>query len=64
MAAYQDLLKDNSVAVENGNYFIVTVTDLDLNENYPIQFRWKYQDGTFGLWSASKLLTTIGETLP
>jgi len=64
MAAYQDLLKDNSVAVENGNYFIVTVTDLELNENYPIQFRWKYQDGTFGLWSASKLLTTPAETLP
>jgi hypothetical protein len=64
MTAYQDLLKDNSVAVENGNYFIVTVTDLELNENYPIQFRWKYQDGTFGLWSASKLLTTPGETLP
>jgi hypothetical protein len=64
MAAYQDLLKDNSVAVENGNYFIVTVTDLELNENYPIQFRWKYQDGTFGLWSVSKLLTTPGETLP
>jgi hypothetical protein len=64
VAAYQDLLKDNSVAVENGNYFIVTVTDLELNENYPIQFRWKYQDGTSGLWSASKLLTTPGETLP
>ena len=64
MAAYQDLLKDNSVAVENGNYFIVTVTDLDLNENYPIQFRWKYQDGTYGLWSVSKLLTTPAETLP
>lgn len=64
MTAYEDLLKDNSVAVENGNYFIVTVTDLELNENYPIQFRWKYQDGTFGLWSASKLLTTPGETLP
>jgi hypothetical protein len=62
--AYEDLLKDNSVAVENGNYFILTITDLDLNENYPIQFRWKYQDGSYGLWSASKLLTTIGETLP
>jgi hypothetical protein len=62
--AYEDLLKDNSVAVENGNYFIVTVTDLELNENYPIQFRWKYQDGSYGLWSVSKLLTTPGETLP
>lgn len=62
--AYEDLLKDNSVAVENGNYFIVTVTDLQLNTNYPIQFRWKYQDGTYGLWSVSKLLTTPAETLP
>jgi hypothetical protein len=62
--AYEDLLKDNSVAVENGNYFIVTITDLELNENYPIQFRWKYQDGSYGLWSASRLLTTPGETLP
>jgi hypothetical protein len=64
MAAYQDLLKDTSVAVENGNYFVVTITDLELNTNYPIQLRWKYKDGTFGLWSASKVLTTPGETLP
>lgn len=64
MTAYQDLLKDTSVAIENGNYFLVTVTDLELNKNYPIQFRWKLQDGTYGLWSASKLLTTPGETLP
>ena len=62
--AYQDLLKDTSVAIENGNYFVVTITDLALNQNYPIQFRWKYKDGTFGLWSASKTLTTPGETLP
>ena len=64
MTAYQDLLKDTSVAIENGNYFLVTVTDLELNKNYPIQFRWKLKDGTYGLWSASKLLTTPGETLP
>ena len=62
--AYQDLLIDNSVAVEDGNYFIVTVTDLAVNETYPIQFRYKYKDGTFGLWSASRLLVTPGETLP
>ena len=64
MSAYQDLLKDTSVAIENGNYFIVTITDLELNTDYPIQLRWKYKDGTFGLWSASKILTTPGETLP
>lgn len=62
--AYKDLLIDNSVAVEGGNYFIITVTDLNINETYPIQFRYKYQDGTFGLWSASRLLVTPGETLP
>lgn len=64
MSVYQDLLKDTSVAIENGNYFIVTITDLELNTDYPIQLRWKYKDGTFGLWSASKILTTPGETLP
>lgn len=64
MSVYQDLLKDTSVAVDNGNYFIVTITDLELNTDYPIQLRWKYKDGTFGLWSASKILTTPGETLP
>jgi len=64
MTIYQDLLKDTSTIVENGNYFILTITDLELNESYPIQFRWKYKDGTFGLWSASKVITTPGETLP
>lgn len=64
MTVYQDLLKDTSTIVENGNYFILTITDLELNESYPIQFRWKYKDGTFGLWSASKVITTPGETLP
>jgi hypothetical protein len=64
VAAYQDLLKDTSVTVENGNYFIVTVTDLELNQSYPIQLRWKYKDGTYGLWGATKIITTPGETLP
>ena len=62
--AYQDLLKDTSVAVEDGNYFIVTVTGLDLNTTYPIQFRWKYKDGTYGLWGATKIITTTGEIVP
>ena len=62
--AYQDLLKDTSVAVEDGNYFIVTVADLNLNTTYPIQFRWKYKDGTYGLWGATKIITTTGEIVP
>ncbi|NBX77778.1 hypothetical protein EBQ93_00265, partial [bacterium] len=60
----QDLLKDASVSIDNGNYFLVTITDLQLNSTYPIQFRWKFKDGSYGLWSGSKILTTPGETLP
>jgi hypothetical protein len=63
--AYEDLLKDTSaVAPDDNNKFIVTILDLDLNKTYPIQFRWKYKDGTFGKWSTSKLLTTPGESFP
>jgi hypothetical protein len=64
MAAYQDLLKDTSISLDNGNYFLITITDLDLNQSYPLQFRWKYKDGTYGLWSGSKTIVTPGETLP
>lgn len=56
--AYEDLLKDTSVPVENNNYFEVTLTDLDPDQSYPIQFRWKFKDGTFGDWSAVKRVIT------
>ena len=60
---YQDLLKDTSaVAPDDNNKFIVTVLDLDLSTIYPIQFRWKYKDGTFGKWSTSKNLATPAES--
>ena len=62
--AYQDLLKDTSQYVETGDYFLLTITDLDINQSYPIQFRWKKKDGTFGVWSASKTITTPGESFP
>lgn len=55
--AYEDLLKDTSESFENGNYFNVTITDLgltDVADSYPIQFRWKYKDGTYSNWSAVK----------
>lgn len=64
MAAYEDLLKDTSVSIDKGNYFLVTITDLQLNTSYPLQFRWKYSDGSYGLWSGSKTILTPGETLP
>ena len=55
--AYEDLLKDTSESFENGNYFNVTITDLgltDVADSYPIQFRWKFKDGTYSNWSAVK----------
>jgi hypothetical protein len=63
--SYQDLLKDTSKPdPSNSNYFLVTITDLEANNSYPIQFRWKYNDGTFSPWSAVKVVTTPGESSP
>lgn len=62
--AYEDLIKDTSQSFENGNYFIVTITDLDVNQAYPVQFRWKNKDGTFSIWGAAKILSTPGESDP
>jgi hypothetical protein len=54
--AYEDLLKDTSVADPSKDYFTLTITDLNPNTSYPIQLRWKYKDGTFSNWSAVKRL--------
>jgi hypothetical protein len=62
--AYQDLLKDTSARIENGNYFLITITDLDVNEVYPLQFRWKYNDGSFGDWGPSARINTPGASIP
>ena len=63
--AYEDLLKDTSQpSSDNQNYFTLTITDLNITTLYPLQFRWKYNDGTFGAWSAVKSITTPGESFP
>jgi hypothetical protein len=62
--AYQDLLKDTSARIENGNYFLITITDLNVNEVYPLQFRWKYNDGSFGDWGPSARINTPGASTP
>ena len=62
--AYEDLLKDSSSPLDNKNYFNLTITDLNISTFYPLQFRWKYEDGTFGPWSAVKSITTSGESFP
>jgi hypothetical protein len=62
--ANEDLLKDTSQYVERGDYFLLTITDLDINTSYPIQFRWKKKDGSFSVWSGSRTITTPGESFP
>lgn len=62
--ANEDLLKSGSSPLDNKNYFNLTITDLKLNQSYPIQLRWKYEDGTVGPWSAVKVITTPGPTVP
>ncbi len=62
---YQDLLKDTSESFEDGNYFLVTIVDLELGQTYPLEFQWKYKDGTVGKdWSAVYPITTPFKTVP
>jgi hypothetical protein len=62
--AYEDLLKDVSESKDDGNYFLITITDLDLGTAYPLQFRWKNKDGTLGAWSSVKTFVTQSATVP
>jgi len=62
--AYEDLLKDTSESKDDGNYFLVTITDLDLGTAYPLQFRWKNKNGTLGAWSSVKTFTSQYATIP
>ena len=62
---YEDLLKDSSESFEDGNYFLLTITELELGTIYPLEFRWKYKDGTLGKdWSAVYNITTPFKTAP
>jgi hypothetical protein len=53
--AYQDLLKDTTAPdPSDKDAFLVTVVDLNPDKVYPLQFRWKYKDGSYGQdWSPS-----------
>ena len=55
MGQYQDLLKDTTAPdPSDKDAFLVTVVDLNPDKVYPIQFRWKYKDGSYGQdWSPS-----------
>lgn len=66
--AYEDLrkeLNDTSESFEDGDYFVVTIEDLDPGRIYPLQFKWKYKDGTVGKnWSAAYNLILGSEAVP
>ncbi len=61
---YEDLLKDVSESFEDGDYFLVTITELELEQEYPVEFRWKFKDGSFGQWGAVKTLNSQSKTVP
>jgi hypothetical protein len=42
------------------NYFRKTASDLFPGKTYYFQFRWKYADGTYSAWSATKAATASG----
>ena len=42
------------------NYFIKPVSNLFPGKAYYFQFRWKYADGTYSPWSATKAITAPG----
>lgn len=65
MPQYEDLLKDTSKPwPDDNNYFELTITDLNISTLYPLQFRWKYKDGSYGIWSVVKSITTAAESFP
>jgi hypothetical protein len=61
---YEDLLQDSSESFEDGNYFLVTITELELEQEYPVEFRWKFKDGNFGQWGPVKTLNSQAKTVP
>jgi hypothetical protein len=51
-------LNDKPVKSDKEGYFKLIISDLKPSTTYPLQFRWQYQDGSFGPWSLTKLLVT------
>jgi hypothetical protein len=46
------------------DYFDIVIQDLLLNTEYSFQFAWKYEDGSYSEWSASKTFSTSLESAP
>ena len=63
--ALDDLKLSDTSSADLGGYFLVTITDLDLATQYPIQFQYVYADGRKNdNWSAGRYFTTTGATVP
>lgn len=62
--AFKDLQDSSKPWPDDNDYFKVTIVDLDVNKLYPFQFRWQYEDKTYGAWSATVERTTKSYTVP
>lgn len=61
----EDLNLNDTSSGDLGGYFLVTITDLDLATQYPIQFQYVYADKRQNdNWSAGRYFTTTGATVP
>jgi len=59
--ALNDLKIDQT---KDKDYILLTLKDLVPGQSYPVQFRWKRNDGTFGGWSPARTITPPSETVP
>jgi len=63
--ALEDLKLNDETSGDLGGYFHVTITDLDLGTQYPLEFQYIYADKKLNdNWSAVKYFTTVGATVP
>jgi|688.fasta_scaffold09716_7 hypothetical protein len=63
--ALEDLKLNDETSGDLGGYFHVTITDLDLATQYPLEFQYIYSDKRLNdNWSAVKYFTTVGATVP
>jgi len=63
--ALEDLKLNDETSGDLGGYFHVTITDLNLATQYPLQFQYIYADKRLNdNWSAVKYFTTVGATVP
>ena len=63
MMALPDDLKDTNSQINNSDYWLITIPDLNpesitFDGKYNFIFRWQWEDGTYGKWSVAKEFIT------